>query len=101
MNLLAVRRVLGAGTLSVVIALGATACGGSSTSTPTANANAKAVDTYCALVKEALAATKSGDPAKVKAAVPKLQAAYPAALAATKKDPKLVKRFADCAKGNG
>jgi hypothetical protein len=50
-------------------------------------------------VKDALAATKSGDPEKVKAVVPELQKAYPAALAATKKDPTLAKRFADCAKG--
>ena len=50
-------------------------------------------------MKDALAATKSGDPEKVKVVVPELQKAYPAALAATKKDPTLAKRFADCAKG--
>ena len=81
---------------------GAVACGGndsSSSSGSKSSAEATAVDKYCELVKDALAATKSGNPEKVKVVVPELQKAYPAALAATKKDPTLATRFADCAKG--
>lgn len=82
---------------------GVAACGGNDSSSASAGSSSPgdaAVDTYCDLVKDALAATKSGDPEKVKSVVPELQKAYPAALEATKKDPTLAKRFADCAKGS-
>lgn len=88
---------------AAVLLTGAVACGGndsSSSSGSTTSAAASSVDKYCELVKDALVATKSGDPEKVKAVVPELQKAYPAALEATKKDPTLAKRFADCAKGS-
>lgn len=97
------RRTFATTIAAAVLLTGAVACGGNdsaSSSGSKSSAGATAVDTYCGLVKDALAATKSGDPEKVKAVVPELQKAYPAALEATKKDPTLAKRFADCAKGS-
>ena len=96
------RRTIATAIAAAVLLTGAVACGGTDSSDASgtkASAGATAVDTYCELVKDALAATKSGDTKKVKAVVPELQKAYPAALAATKKDPTLAKRFTDCAKG--
>jgi maltose-binding protein MalE len=96
------RRTIATTIAAAILLAGAVACGGKDSSeSPGTKSSAEvtAVDKYCELVKDALAATKSGDPEKVKVVVPELQKAYPAALAATKKDPTLAKRFADCAKG--
>ncbi|MFM7069675.1 MAG: hypothetical protein ACKOYM_09475, partial [Actinomycetes bacterium] len=86
------RRIISLLCASAVLATGATACGGSddanSTSSTTAAtataADNAAVDRYCELVNTALAASKAGDAATVKATVSKLQAAYAPALAAIK-----------------
>ena len=111
------RRLLGTVTVALAITAGTAACGGNddevatdrtttTTTVPLGDnglTGAAAVDKYCELVKQALAASEGTGPDGGKnedavAVAQQLKDAYVPAFRATKSDPKLLQRFVDCAK---
>ena len=91
--------------MTAALVFGVAGCGGDDSTSATATTAAgltgnAAIEQYCKLVTEAVAAAQSSDPSSIKKIVPQLRASYQPAYEATKADPKLVARFTECAKGS-
>ena len=100
------RSAFGVIMMTATLVFGVAGCGSDDSTNATATTTAgltgsAAIEQYCKLVTEAVAAAKSTDPSSINKIVPQLRASYQPAYEATKADPKLTVRFAECAKGSG